>query len=527
MTVLWMRRRVLMGKADKNKSNSMTAQWGVPTILLMVFLVITLINYNKTMQENSKAKALDRVSRQAVSVAGYYKGLYEGTFNAADAVSDYLMTEDDLFGERAVKILKQFDDHAGLLDAYIVKSNGNAIDSYGNEYDIVDNSEAFQSLLGPKDNAVSLIDAKNRPVLMVSAPIRTEEEWRGNLILVYKADRIAKQMDSTAYSYALVYAEGIVGEVYGANSGLFGLGDNIKKVVDTVVFDEGNPSAFLQSLESGRSGTVHVSNQKGVSCYMCHQPIGKTGASIIVTVQDGQINRSIIEENQDTRNMIIKVLFSIGVFVALIIIIYIINRVSFTKESQELQNKAETDLLTELLNKISTENKIKEYLDGDGKDKTSLMCVLDIDNFKKINDTMGHAFGDEVLATLGKRIRTEFRVTDIIGRTGGDEFIIFLKDLKDDSVIERESGRVAGFFKDFTVGTYTKYSPTASIGAAIYPRDGSDYESMYKAADTALYKAKKRGKNQLAFFSETTEEDKIEAASASKPKPIDSDMEER
>ncbi len=224
--------------------------------------------------------------------------------------------------------------------------------------------------------------------------------------------------------------------------------------------------------------------------------------------------------------MIMKVLISIGIFVGLIIVIYIINRVSFTKESMELQNKAETDLLTELLNKISTENKIKEYLEGEGKDKTCMMCVLDIDNFKKINDTMGHAFGDEVLATLGKRIRTEFRVTDIIGRTGGDEFIIFLKDLKDDSIIEREAGRVAGFFKDFTVGTYTKYSPTASIGAAIYPRDGVDYESMYKAADTALYKAKKRGKNQLAFFSEATEEDRLEAEKAGKPKPIDSDNRE-
>ena len=510
-----------MGKAEKNKSNSMTAQWGIPTILLMIFLVITLINYNKTMQENARVKALDRVSRQAVSVAGYYKGLFEGTTNGADAVSDFLMTEDDIFGKRAVELLSQFDDHAGLIDAYIVKSNGNAIDSYGHTHDVVNDSDAFKSLLGTKDNAAALIDSKNRPVLMVSAPIRSEEEWKGNLVLVYKADRIAKQMDTTAYSYALVYSEGIIGEVYGAESGLFGLGDNLKTVVDTVRFDDSNPSAFLQSLESGRSGTVHVTGRSGISCYMIHQPIGKTGASIVVTVQDDQIQRSIIEENQDTRNMIIKVIFSIGVFVALIIIIYIINRVSFTKESMELQNKAETDLLTELLNKISTENKIREYLDGEGHDKTSMMCVLDIDNFKKINDTMGHAFGDEVLATLGKRIKTEFRVTDIIGRTGGDEFIIFLKDLKDDTVIERESGRVAGFFKDFTVGTYTKYSPTASIGAAIYPRDGSDYESMYKAADTALYKAKKRGKNQLAFFSETTEEDKLEAANASKPKPID------
>jgi len=513
-----------MGKSDKNKNNTLTAQWVIPTVVLMVFLIVTLIDYNSTMKESSKDRALERVSRQAVSVAGYYKGLHEGSINVTDAIADYLMTQKDIFSKESVNILKNVDEHCGLVDAYIVKSNGNAVDSYGNSYVTVDSSEEFKSLLGPKDNDAAIIDSKNRPVLMVSAPIRNEDEWRGNIVLVYKADRIAKQMDTTAYSYALVYENGIVGETYGAESGLFNVGDNMKDKVDELTFDDANKSAFLQNLESGRSGTVHVSNGKGVSCYMCYQPIGKTGASIVVTVQDKQITRSINEENDDTRQMIMKIVVSIGIFVALIIFIYIVNRVAFTKESMELQNKAETDLLTELLNKISTENKIKEYLDGDGHDKTSMMCVLDIDNFKKINDTMGHAFGDEVLATLGKRIKTEFRVTDIIGRTGGDEFIIFLKDLKDDAVIEREASRVAGFFKDFTVGTYTKYSPTASIGAAIFPRDGSDYESMYKAADTALYKAKRRGKNQMAFFSETTEEDRLEAQNASKPKPIDSEM---
>ncbi len=514
-----------MGKAEKNKSNNMTVQWAIPTIILMIFLVFTLIDYNKTMQSSSELKALDRVSRQAVSVAGYYKGLYEGITDGANAVGDYLMTQDDLFSEDSVELIRQLVKHSGMVNAYIVKSDRTAIDANGNTYVEVNNSEAFSSLLGTKENATSFLDEKQRPVLMFSAPIRTENNWKGNLILEFKGDRIAKQMDSTAYSYALVYSNGLIGEVYGAESGLYTAGDNLTTIAETLTFDEGTASTFFQSIAAGRAGTVHVSNGKGISCYMCHQPIGKLGASIIVTIQDDQINRSINEENQDTRSMIMKVLVSIGIFVALVIIIYIINRVSFTKESMELQNKAETDLLTELLNKISTENKIKEYLEGEGRDKTSMMCVLDIDNFKKINDTMGHAFGDEVLATLGKRIRAEFRVTDIIGRTGGDEFIIFLKDLKDDNVIEREAGRVAGFFKDFTVGTYTKYSPTASIGAAIFPRDGSDYESMYKAADTALYKAKKRGKNQLAFFSETTEEDKIEAEESSKPKTIDSDEE--
>ena len=130
----------------------------------------------------------------------------------------------------------------------------------------------------------------------------------------------------------------------------------------------------------------------------------------------------------------------------------------------------------------------------------AMMFVLDIDNFKKINDTMGHAFGDEVLSDLGKRISANFRVSDIIGRTGGDEFIIFLKALKDDSNTLREAQKLVNFFKNFQVGEYVKYSATASIGAAVFPADGADFDTLYKAADQALYKAKKRGKNQLVFY---------------------------
>ena len=510
-----------MGKSEKKSNNSMTLQWAIPTVFLLVYLVVTLVNYNSTMQENSKIKALDRVSKQAVSVAGYYNGYFSATVSTADSVADCLFEEDNIFCERAVEVIRQLDKHFGLADAYIVATDGSAVDSYGNRYAMVDNSEEFHSLLGSKDSTASLINEKGVPVYMISAPIRTENEWRGNVVLVIKANGISKIIDSTAYSYALVYSNGIVGEVFGAESDVLKLGDNLNDVVEKVTFEEGSKTGFIQSLAAGRSGTIRVVTNKGLKRYLAFQPIGKTGASVIVSIQDNQINKSILDENKDTRSMIMKVLVSIGIFCAMIITIYIINRVSFAKESRELQNKAETDLLTDLLNKMSTESKIKEYLAGEGKDKTCMMCVLDIDNFKKINDTMGHAFGDEVLSTLGKKIRAEFRVTDIVGRTGGDEFIIFLKDLKDDAVIEREASRVAGFFKNFTVGTYTRYSPTASIGAAIYPRDGYDYESMYKAADTALYKAKKRGKNQLAFYADATEEDKREAEAVNKPKPID------
>ena len=107
------------------------------------------------------------------------------------------------------------------------------------------------------------------------------------------------------------------------------------------------------------------------------------------------------------------------------------------------------------------------------------------------------------LSTLGHQLKSEFRINDIIGRTGGDEFIIFLKDLKDDAALKREAERVNTFFKNFKVGEYTKYSATASIGAVEIPTDGTEFEALYKYADKALYLAKKRGKNQMAFYKDT------------------------
>lgn len=129
-----------------------------------------------------------------------------------------------------------------------------------------------------------------------------------------------------------------------------------------------------------------------------------------------------------------------------------------------------------------------------------MMFLLDVDNFKTVNDTMGHAFGDEVLSTLGEEISSIFRASDIIGRVGGDEFMIFLKAVATPEVVRKEARKVEGFFQNFHVGEQAKYAVHASIGVAVFPHEGVDFETLYKAADQGLYKAKRRGKNQLAFY---------------------------
>lgn len=189
----------------------------------------------------------------------------------------------------------------------------------------------------------------------------------------------------------------------------------------------------------------------------------------------------------------------ITIFIIVVTIINVSRIFATTRGTDELKDKADRDLLTGLKNKTATEREIKDYI-ANYPDRLGVMFLVDIDNFKKINDTMGHAFGDEVLRELGKNIGINFRVSDVIGRTGGDEFMIFLKNLKEDANTLREAQKLIYFFRHFQVGDYVKYSVTASIGAAVFPDHGSDFESLYKAADAAVYKSKKRGKNQLSFY---------------------------
>lgn len=222
---------------------------------------------------------------------------------------------------------------------------------------------------------------------------------------------------------------------------------------------------------------------------------------VFIGIPESYVDTQLELKRSEVKEMILWLMIGLVLFVVAIIIWNVRDKMRGKVKNEGLVQLAETDQLTGLYNKVTTEKKIKEFI-AENPDTQSLLFVLDIDNFKKINDTLGHAFGDEVLRTIGQRIRMEFRASDIIGRAGGDEFIILLKGLKSDEIIIREAQKVEQFFQGFKAGTYVKYAATASIGCAVFPRDAADFDGLYKAADQALYQAKKRGKNQLAFYKE-------------------------
>ena len=331
----------------------------------------------------------------------------------------------------------------------------------------------------------------------------------GSLILKYTPKRISDldtflSSNAKTSTYMLISSTGIILDSAGVEAKVFKEGQDLFDYLEGASYSGVTKrDEFLKNIEQQNKGKVLITTKEGVPKYFIYQPIGDYKAFVMIAVDEKQIDDSAQKGIASTTEMFWKIVILILVFVTILLIISLLNVGNFRKSNRELKEQAETDLLTDLYNKVATETKIKEYLATGMNNKMAIMFVLDIDNFKKINDTMGHAFGDEVLSTLGHQLKSEFRINDIIGRTGGDEFIILLKDLKDEAVLKKEAGRVATFFKNFKVGEYTKYSATASIGAVEIPTDGEDFETLYKKADKALYLAKKRGKNQMAFYSET------------------------
>lgn len=168
------------------------------------------------------------------------------------------------------------------------------------------------------------------------------------------------------------------------------------------------------------------------------------------------------------------------------------------KEKSRLIVQAETDQLTGFLNKISTALKINELIRDDKGD--GALFLFDIDDFKKLNDTYGHHVGDIFLREFTNKLTLSFRTSDILGRVGGEEFVLYLSGIGDNKhYIEEKAQQILNICNSIRLDAAPDRSFSCSIGIARYPENAGTYTKLYEKADEALYYVKKNGKNNYAF----------------------------
>ena len=168
---------------------------------------------------------------------------------------------------------------------------------------------------------------------------------------------------------------------------------------------------------------------------------------------------------------------------------------------QKLAYQATHDALTGLANRNCSLDHLKQAIHHSRRDNTQILVMfIDLDNFKNINDTLGHLAGDKILKDVAFRLTASVRKTDTVARLGGDEFLLMIPELTDSESAKLLAAKILTLFEKPFVIEEQEFFLSTSIGMAIYPQDGHHPEELLKNADMALYRVKDDGRNGFSFY---------------------------
>lgn len=473
------------------------------TIIFILMLVILVTRYGLTFRSLGEAETKTELSNVTRDYADSINNDLKEVSLQADRVA-YFISQADL-GTDQGDVLNLYIDalntSQNIDDAYIINESGVA---YGKD-GVSDEISNLLNIAEIKEDAeltyVAVTNSENISYIYEIIPCTDINGVKYFLASGYNlanlGNKVKKSSFDTTALYLLVRDNG---DILFDNSKIASY-SSTKNIWDDFTDNGNNIKRLQNAIRTGSEGysLVDVVGDKRViiSC-----PVADKKFSAIIAVNNAYADSRTVKNSEKSQSMVKILCILLGVFTCFYAIGEIRERLSNTQSKKSLEEKADTDLLTGLNNKLATERKIKEYIEANPT-ASGMMILIDVDDFKKINDTKGHAFGDEVLRSLGDQMGGLFRYTDIVGRIGGDEFMVFLKYIEGDDIIRKEAVKIVNFFNDFVAGTdYIKYSATASIGVAMYPSEGANFEALYHSADKALYKSKNNGKNQLNFYNE-------------------------
>ncbi len=201
-------------------------------------------------------------------------------------------------------------------------------------------------------------------------------------------------------------------------------------------------------------------------------------------------------------NAHIDIILAIFTFIMSTILVhefFIVRKQNFILRS-ELLHLSSIDSLTGLMNKKTAEVSARQYLNHYGDVEGSALMVVDMDQFKQINDIMGHQVGDEALEIFGNKLIRLFRSQDIVGRVGGDEFLVLMKNVTHTDMVCQRAQAICDAVQEMRLQGFDR-SLTCSVGIALCPAHGKDFDVLFQKADEQLYQLKRGERNGYSIVS--------------------------
>lgn len=484
----------------KSVRGASSRKYSIAITIFIVYVVACLAFFFVGLFSNVD-KLIERRVLESVDDQTYHlNSVINIRFQYLEAIAEFFSSQEDITAETAEQFLSSLSKKSGLDRTALIDLDGTAFFENGETYNFGDRDYFIETLKGERVMTVPLesrADGDARFVL--SVPIMRGDKITGVVASSVVVDRIASLMFTEHYDgHSLLFVSDGEGNVFFDNSATSEsellTTDNLFTQIREATFPKGeNGEDLIAKIQNREKGFATYTPKGGRLRLLAYAPVEHSEWMFYFTIsrddafsQYGFVQLGVVL-------LSVSLLLGVGLLVLFLI-------TSNSNSQRDLIQYARTDLLTDLLNKLHTEEAIEQWLSSEECTGIQAMLFLDIDHFKQINDQYGHSVGDEALRVVGKALRQEFRSSDIIGRVGGDEFIVFMRNVPVKHAVRWHAASLCSRLKSSDVPGLEKGILHCSIGISYAPEHGNNYRELYLCADKALYQTKSKGRDGFTEY---------------------------
>lgn len=455
------------------------------TIFIITLVIGISIFFNvvqSSIEKNSRETLITNVTQQSE----HLNTILNINYSYLNVLAQELSKSEDLFSENNISLIKAFMENTDLNRTAIIDSDGNAL--YDNN--VVKNvahrryfKESMQGKQSLSDPLESSVDQQTRVIL--SVPIYKNNQVIGVVGGSYNVTELGNMLfddlfDGQGKSFIVDQDGNLI-----TRDKKYEKKHNIKTIDN--LFDICDEKEVKTDFNQQESDLIQIQTKKNKSLYLAYSPLKINDWMIcyIVPVHVAQESYTFIKHYETL----------LATFLGLIVLslmIYLAH--SNSRENKYLIHLSEIDPLTSVFNKETTQKLIDQKLKNH---EHFCFLILDVDDFKSVNDNYGHAVGDKVLKNLSDLFKNHFRQTDIVGRIGGDEFIILIED---EHIAESRIQSLLKKVNALKIEELQDFKLSISVGMAFAPSNGTTFMELYRHADHALYQTKRTGKNNYKIY---------------------------
>lgn len=472
---------------------------GVFIVAVVVGILLFFGCVQRSVAVNSRDTMMTNVSRQSE----HLKTILDIHYQYLNEIASEMGKSDELFSRANKDRLLSLYEETDLERTALIDMDGTAYYDNGVTKNVAHRRYFQEAMAGKQtisDPLESSVDQEVRVVLGV--PIYKDEEIIGVLGGSYNVTALSHMMFDDLFngagSSSIVTSEGLV---IAFDSG--SLSDR-EITYETNIFTyygeknlkgEHTLEKLQKDFREGNNGLVTLSleERNEPNRYLAYMPLGYNDWMICYTVP-------VTAAQQDYAFISRYELIFMGGFCILVTILILYIAWKNNREKADLVRSAQKDALTGVYNKESTQKYIDSVLDIKDPHAVHGFAIMDMDHFKEINDIYGHIVGDKVLREFGTLLQTQFRDLDVVGRIGGDEFVVLLHDIGSRKNMESRVKGLQDEIRAMEIEELQGRHLTVSVGIAFAPQDGNDFMELYRRADNALYQTKRAGRDGYQIY---------------------------